>query len=382
MIRLRLLVAAAAITAGAGLSAAANSAVHREPGSDIRGGIYVPADAYNAPQMWKNFDARTVDRDLGYAQKIHLNALRSWASYEYWKANPKAFQDKLDQYLAIAHKHGIRILISLFENDGVSPTPAHMWSTDPKTAFAIQSPGKKIATGPESGWAGPRAFVDWFMRRYGDDDRLIAIEVMNEPRHGKGDSKGTLPFAEAMLSAANKKQGTVPLTMGTAAAGQAKAFIPLGLDIIQFHVNYPRSTAEMKEAVDQAMALGRQTNLPVWLTEWQRLRPGGNGWDTHKIASSERGPDYASLAPTVNSYPIATFFWSLMVKQAYLPRQRHMGTVNGLFWPDGSVVSLKDAQAIAEDPTLQLSQKPVPAEFGMAAKQIAAGSPATRDTSR
>jgi len=51
----------------------------------------------------------------------------------------------------------------------------------------------------------------------------------------------------------------------------------------------------------------------------------------------------ASLAPMVNAYPVATFFCSLMVKPAYLPRQRHIGTVNGLFWPDGSVVSLKNA---------------------------------------
>jgi len=46
-----------------------------------------------------------------------------------------------------------------------------------------------------------------------------------------------------------------------------------------------------------------------------------------------------------------------MVKKAYLPPQREKGTINGLFWPDGSVWSLKDARAIANDPKLELVEK-------------------------
>jgi hypothetical protein len=374
MTRTRLFaVALAALSAGAAMPAAAQGGVHRDREADIRGGIYVTSDAYNAPQMWKNFDVKEVDRDLGYAQKIHLNALRVWASYEYWRDNPADFQAKFDQFLVIARKHGIRILISLFENDGVAPTPDHMWSTDPKTAFSIQSPGTKIAAGPEEGWAEPRGFVEWFMKRYGKDDRLIAVEVMNEPRAGKDGTKGTLPFTKAMLAVAKKLQGTVPLTVGTARIGEVKALIPLGLDIIEFHNNFPRDTADMKNAIEQAMALGKETNLPVWLTEWQRVRPGGNGRGGKQIGNAERGPDYASLASTVNAYPVATFFWSLMVKPAYLQRQRHIGTVNGLFWPDGSVVSLEGARAIAEDRTLKFRVKPIPDDFGTGGVQTEAG---------
>ncbi|NYT40684.1 cellulase family glycosylhydrolase [Sphingomonas sp. R-74633] len=369
MIRARLFAAAlAALAAGAAMPVAAQG-VHRDREADIRGGIYVTSDAYNAPQMWKNFNAKEIDRDLGYAQKIHLNALRVWASYEYWQTNPADFQAKFDQFLALSHKHGIRILISLFENDGVAPTPEHMWSIDPKTAFSIQSPGNKIANGPEEGWAEPRGFVEWFMKRYGKDDRLIAIEVMNEPRAGKDGAKGTLPFTHAMLATAKALQGSVPLTVGTARIGEAKALIPLGIDIIEIHNNFPRDPADMKNAIEQAMAVGKEANLPVWLTEWQRVRPGGNGRGGKGIANAERGPDYASLASTVNAYPVATFFWSVMVKPAYLQRQRHIGTVNGLFWPDGSVVSLKDARAIAEDPKLVLREKPIPETFGMGGVQ-------------
>lgn len=347
----------------AAVFSSAHAAVRKDNPATIRGAIYVPARAYNAPQMWKNFDAAETSRDLDDASAINLNALRVWASYEFWKTDPDRFGSEFDQFLAIAQQHHIRILVSLFENDGVAPTPANMWTTDPRKAFAIQSPGRAIAAGPQAGWEEPRRFVSWFMKRYGNDDRLLAIEVMNEPNEA-GKQAATVPFAKSMFVAAKALQGTVPLTVGTNLIEIAADFVPLGLDVIEFHDNYPQSVKEFRGRIDQAMAYGKSVGLPVWLTEWQRVRPGGSGWGQAKVASSDAGIDYASLAPAVRDYPIGNFFWSLMVKRAYLKVQRFKGTANGLFWPDGSVASLRDARAIAGNPNLKLEERPIPADFG------------------
>jgi hypothetical protein len=347
----------------------ANAAVRKDPPASIHGAVYVPSDAYNAPQLWKNFNLQETKRDFGYARKIHVNALRMWASYEFWKMDPAKFQSEFDQMLGVAHDSGIRILISLFENDGVPPTPENMWTTDPKKAFDIQSPGRDIATGDKSGWEDPRKFVQWFMKRYGNDDRVLAIEVMNEPNVGKAGQAGTVPFAQSMFSTAKSLQGTVPLTFGSARIEVAELFVPLGLDIIQFHLNFPSSTAELVTAIKSALAFGQKTGLPVWLTEWQRLRTSASGFGKEKISQEERVTDYSSMASTIREYPVGSFFWCLMVKRAYLRGQRLNGTVNGLFWPDGSVTSLKDARAIANNPNLQLKEKPFPANYGTEALQ-------------
>ena len=58
-------------------------------------------------------------------------------------------------------------------------------------------------------------------------------------------------------------------------------------------------------------------------------------------------PALATLAPTVYASGAGSFFWSLMVKPAYLMAQRPNGTFNGLFHEDGSVYSLEDYQAVA-----------------------------------
>jgi len=162
-----------------------------------------------------------------------VNALRVWASYEFWRMDPAKFQNEFDQMLVVAHDSGIRILISLFENDGVPPTKENMWTTEPKEAFAIQSPGREIASGDKSGWEEPRKFVQWFMKRYGNDDRVLAVEVMNEPGIENNGQPGTVPFAQSMFTTAKSLQGTVPLTLGSNRIEIAEQFIPLGLDVIQ-----------------------------------------------------------------------------------------------------------------------------------------------------
>ena len=327
-------------------------AINLPKSASIRGAIYIPANAYNAPQMWKNFSLAETRRDMGYAREIHLNALRSWASYEYWQLHPKRFQSEFNQFLGAAHAAGIRILISLFEEDGVPPTPHNMWTTNPATAFDIQSPGFAIASSKDrKQWEKPRSFINWFMAHYRNDDRLLAIEVMNEPNGAE------VPFAKSMFKTAKSMQGSVALTIGSDSIVHAKTYIPLGLDVMEFHYNFPTSCRQFSDAIKHAIKVGHQYHLPVWLTEWQRLRPGGNGWGRKKISNAARFPDYASLASIVHQYPIGNFFWSLMIKRAYLPPQRKQGTVNGLFWPDGSVWTLRDARAIANDPNLKLPEK-------------------------
>ncbi|MDD3904467.1 MAG: hypothetical protein PHO09_12380, partial [Sphaerochaeta sp.] len=48
------------------------------------------------------------------------------------------------------------------------------------------------------------------------------------------------------------------------------------------------------------------------------------------------------------------FIWNLMLRPSYLKEPRAVGTFNGIFHEDGSVYSLEDARAVANDPTLAL----------------------------
>ena len=90
----------------------ARAAVRKDAPESIHGAVYVPTNAYNAPQLWKNFSLAETKRDFGYARSLHINAFRIWASYEFWKQSPDKFQSEFDQMLGVAHHDGIRILIA------------------------------------------------------------------------------------------------------------------------------------------------------------------------------------------------------------------------------------------------------------------------------
>lgn len=346
--------------------------VERVDPKTVRGAVYVPYNAFNAPQLWAHYDPKETRRDFGYARRLHVNAVRVWASYEFWQKEPDRFKRELDDMLEAAHGSGIRVLLSLFENDGAEPTPENMWTTDPAKAFAIMSPGAGIAASSNHAlWEAPRGFVTWFMKVYRNDNRLLAIEIMNEPSTGENPAKpDTVSFTKSMLQTAKSMQGTVALTVGTDSIAIAEQLVPYGLDVIQFHDNFPKSVETFGEKAKRALALGEKYHLPVWVTEWQRVRPSGSGWGDQKLTPTELEPDYASMAPAVRSYPIGEFFWCLMVKRAYLKPQRDKGTVQGIFFPDGTVLSEKDARAVANDPVLKVKVSPLPPDFRQYLKRV------------
>ncbi len=328
--------------------------MNRTDNAQPRGAVYIPARAFNAPQMWRDYRADEIRRDMSYARSVRLNALRLWASYEYWLREPAAFAERFDDLLDAARDHGIGVLVSLFENCGVAPTAENMWSKDPQTAFCITSPDRHGVMHNPARWSEPAAFVRWFMEQYGDDERLIGIEVMNEPGIRED---GVMPFAREMLAVALRGRGSVPVTVGCSCLENARFYADLGSEILQFHVNFPGSEQELRDELEAAVRRQEELQRPAWLTEVQRVR-SVSGWEDERPPERELGPDLTSVIPVVREYPLGWFFWSLMVKLAYLPGQRAKGTINGLFHEDGAVWSLADARAVADDADLTLQERP------------------------
>jgi len=317
----------------------------------LRGAIYIPARAYNAPQMWTEYSSEITRRDLGYAKKINLNALRIWVSYDLWKKDRRLFKKRFDDFLSIADSYGILVMPSLFDNCG-DPSEKAKWSKDITVAVCSRVPTPDVFKNPAK-WDRPRAFVRWFMENYRNDKRIFSIEIYNEPRF-----KSTMPLAEDLFKLAKEMQGSTMISVGTCNLDEVEHFIKLGnTDMVHIHCNFPKTVQEIRSKIEGAIALAKKYNIKhVCLGEWQRLRPGGSGWGK-AISKDELYTNLSSLAHVVQDYEISSFFWSLMVKPAYLMPQRVKGTINGLFFEDGSVYSLEDARNIAGDPNLNLRER-------------------------
>jgi hypothetical protein len=89
------------------------------------GANYLPANAINQFEMWQpeTFDPARIDLELGWAQKMGMNTMRVFLHDQLWEKDPKGFAKRIDTFLTIAHKHGIKPLFVLFDS---------CWDPDPK----------------------------------------------------------------------------------------------------------------------------------------------------------------------------------------------------------------------------------------------------------
>lgn len=308
---------------------------------NIRGAVYFPARAYNAYQTYRDFSRAECERDFTYAEEAGLNALRIFTSYEFWQEAPDLFFQRFDSLLCSAIAHRIRIMPVLFEDCGRTNTPETRNSRDPMEAVCVRSPDADVEKDPQR-WHKTAEYVAAFFRRYKDDPRLLAIEIMNEP-HWRSEN---LPFAKYMTQYAAQQKGTVPITNGCMFMEDNLCFAD-EIDIYQFHHNFPKSIVELRQLLNRAKAIQEISHKPCWLTEWQRVRSAGPGWNTAQIPEDDKTPNLASIAGVIQDSGLVNFFWSLMVKPAYLSTQRPNGTFNGLFHEDGSVYSKEDYLAVS-----------------------------------
>jgi hypothetical protein len=191
------------------------------------GSNYVPADAINELEMWQaaTFDPARIDKELGWAQQLGMNTMRVFLHDLLWKQDPEGFKRRIDQFLAIASKHGIKPIFVLFDS---------CWDPEPKlgpqhppipgvhNSGWVQSPG--VAMADPSQYPRLEQYVKDIVGHFAKDPRVLAWDVWNEPDNpGGGDYDAREPKDKIALVArllpqvfawARSAAPTQPLTSG------------------------------------------------------------------------------------------------------------------------------------------------------------------------
>jgi hypothetical protein len=256
----------------------------------IVGSNYVPADAINQLEMWQadTFDSDRIDRELGWAQQLGMNTMRVFLHDLLWKQDSTGFKQRIDRFLAIASKHGIRPILVLFDS---------CWDPEPKlgpqhppipgvhNSGWVQGPG--VALADPSQYPRLEKYVEDIVGTFAKDPRILAWDVWNEPDNpGGGHYDAREPKNKTALVAellpkvfdwARSAGPTQPLTSGVwhdpdwsdPAALNAVERIQLDQsDIISFHsYDWPETFAAR---VAQLRGYGR----PLICTEYMAR---GNG---------------------------------------------------------------------------------------------------------
>ena len=134
---------------------------------------FLPSTAVNSLEMFQadSFDAKTIDRELGWAESLGYNSVRIFLNSLLWQQNGKGFLERLDRFLAIADKHHIGAAFVLFDSCW-DPNPTLGKQPDPiprvHNSRWIQSPGSWTLkdAAKRYGWAGPLPLRYLFWQRW------------------------------------------------------------------------------------------------------------------------------------------------------------------------------------------------------------------------
>ena len=79
---------------------------------------YVPANAISYTEMWMpyNFNPELIDKELILAEDIGFNCARVVLPFVVWEHNRFEFINRLDTFLQICHKRGIKVMFALFDD--------------------------------------------------------------------------------------------------------------------------------------------------------------------------------------------------------------------------------------------------------------------------
>lgn len=262
--------------------------------------------------MWQadTFDVDTIDRELGWAASIGMNAARVFLHDLLWNEDPDGFLDRIDRFLGVADTHGIRTLFVLF--DGVwNPEPVLGPQPEPRPGVHnstwVQGPGAAILSDPGR-WPALRLYVDGVIGRFAHDPRVLGWDLFNEPDNPNAFSYASTEIARKSMAAdrllnlvfdwAQAIDPDQPLTAGlfvgvsgsASAVGELNRTMLSRSDVISFHCYSPRK--RLIRAIRRLGEYGR----PLLCTEWLGRQLGSS----------------ADLIDTFRQFGTGAFCWGLV----------------------------------------------------------------------
>lgn len=276
------------------------------------GSNFIPSTAINQLEMWQadTFDLPTIDRELGWAQSLGMNTMRVFLHNLLWQQDSAGFLKRMDQFLAVADKHHIRIMFVLLDSVW-DPNPHLGKQRAPRphvhNSGWVQAPGAELMKN-ESRWDTElKPYIVGVISHFRNDPRVVIWDLMNEPDNGSDQYHAQeLPnHAEAALRLlkrewawARSARPTQPLTSGVwkgdwseGHMSEMTRFQLENSDVITFHCYDPPDV--MKKRIDSL----KRFNRPLICTEYM-ARPLGS--------------TFAAILPILKEERVGAYNWGFV----------------------------------------------------------------------
>jgi hypothetical protein len=242
---------------------------------------YLPRTAVNWVEQWQaeSFDLATIEEELSWAAEVGFNTLRTNLHSLVWSTDPAGLRARLDRFLGVAARRGMRTTLCLFDDCGFSGCEPRLGRQgDPipgvHNSRACASPGRAVVCDPAR-WPALECYVTDIVGHFRDDPRVLAWDVYNEPGNDAVFTPGAASMDQSLLPRslelagaagawARRAQPTQPLTLGVwnpAWPAENALLVELS-DVLSFH-NYGGLPAVALQVEDL-----ERRGRPILCTEW------------------------------------------------------------------------------------------------------------------
>ena len=298
---------------------------------------YIPATAINYTEMWQGetFDAASIAQELRLARDVGFNCLRVVLQYMVWRDDPDGLKRRLDAFLELCIRHGLRAAICLFDDCAFGDLKDPHLGKQPEVIQGWYANG----WAPSPGWGLVRDRAAWpdlglyvrdIIGAFRTDGRVFLWDPYNEPTNGIGDA--SLPLLEQVILQARQADPIQPITVGRWNDHEALNALAMNAsDITTFH-RYG-SAQELEKMILQLQNLGR----PVLCTEWLKRDLG----------------DVESQLAVLGKYRVGCLHWGLVNGKTQThypwgsrpPAQEPKVWQHDIFRPDHTAYDPKEIEA-------------------------------------
>ena len=260
------------------------------------GANFNPSTSINQLEFWQEdtFDPETIDRELGWSAAIGMNMHRVYLHNLLWDPNPEAFLERLEVYLSLADKHGIKTMFVLLD-DVWNPVPKPGKQPEPvphvHNSGWVQAPGAAILGDPAR-HDELEGYIKGVLKHFAQDERVLYWDLYNEPDNVSGNGNEienkaaySLMLLEKVFRWAREVNPSQPLTTGIwrgdidawgtpAELPEIDRFMVENSDVISFHA-YDGNMEDVQKKIIELKKYDR----PLLCTEYL-ARGQGNTFQT------------------------------------------------------------------------------------------------------
>ena len=258
----------------------------------IRGANYCYAEYGGHPGMWNNYSPAITERDLTYAQRLGINQIRCFITYQAYTNNPEQFRKNLLHLVRAADQRGI----------GVMPVVGYT---------------RQMMT--SEGYPGAEEWAKFLVDTLGKEPGLAFWDVCNEPDYPPAatNTTGRVPFARHMAGVFRRLDGQTPVTIGFAYEHTMEQCAD-DVDVLVFH-DYQQTREAVRMDIEKARLAGMKAHKQVMDDE---------------MGCVCRANPYDMTIQEHMDARMGFYLWELMI---VWDGTRGWGPVHGIFYPDGTI---------------------------------------------